>query len=810
MIKNYLKVAIRNLVKYKVFSFINVLGLATGVAVCLLVMLYVSDELSWDRHFSDSENIYRVGLHGRLGKQELIDPITPPPMAAALIAEIPGVVSATRLQNPGFPVLRYEEKVFSEEGFAWADSNFFNVFQLQLLRGDPKTVLRHPNHLVITESVAKRYFGDDDPIGKVLNADRRADYTVAGVLADIPRNTHFSSMNIFLSTSGRQGRGEDMWVNNNVMTYVRVQDGITKADLEAQMPQLVEKYVAPQVERFMGMDFQQFLNNGGLWSYYIEPVTDIHLKAQGSMKIEPGGDYTWLVLFSVVGVFLLMIAIINFINMSTARSLYRAREVGLRKTIGASRGQLITQFLTESVLTAIMAVIVGVLMAQLALPAFREFTGKPLQIPYLTAGWFMPELLLAAIIIGILAGIYPALVMANFDPVKVLKGSFHRSRSSIVLRKALVIFQFSVSIVLLIGTLVVRGQLSYVMHKELGFNKNGILVVEKTDDLQTQASTFKEQIRQLPGVVGVTGNQNIMAVQQHENITPYNVQGEDANQQNLVWQKIVDHDFADVYQLKMKAGRWFSRDFPTDSGAIILNEAAVRSFGLDDPTTAILTHPRGPNQEPQQLPVIGVVKDFHFETLHEPIKPLVFVMWDGPYIGRYQSIRYNTNNFPALLASVTTKWKEFSNNQAFEHFNYDESFDNLYQADIQTRTLFSVFALLAVFVASLGLYGLAAFNAVQRTREIGIRKALGASSGNIVVLLGKEIMNLVITSALVATPIAWYLMREWLAGFAYRIQLSPTPFLYSAFAAIMIALLTVSYQSMKAAMGDPVRALKYE
>lgn len=810
MITNYLKVAFRNLVKYKVFSFINVLGLATGVAVCLLVMLYFSDELSWDRQYPGSENIYRIGLHGKLGDQELTDPITPIPMAQALITDVPGVVSATKMFVTGFPVFRYKDKVFSEEGFTMVDSNFLNVFEIPLLRGDPNTVLRNPGQLLITESIVRKYFGDEDPIGKVMNSDRRNDYTVAGIIADLPRNTHFSSRNIFLTVSGVQGRGQDVWVNNNVMTYVRVQPGVTQQDLAGHMPELVQKYVAPQVERFMGINFQRFLDTGGIWDYYVEPLTDIHLKALGSMKIEPGGDYNWLILFSIVGIFLLIIAIINFINMATARSLYRAREVGLRKTIGASRGQLITQFLTESVIMAILATVAGVLIAQLALPIFTEFTRKPLNIPYLSDTWFIPGMLFMAIIIGLIAGIYPALVMANFDPVKVLKGSFHRSRSAVVLRKVLVIFQFSVSIVLLIGTLVVRGQLSYVMHKELGFNKKGILVVQKTDDLATQAPTFKEQLRQLPGVVAVTGSQNVLAIQDHENITPYGIQGEDVNQQHLVWQKNVDHDFADVYQLKMKLGRWFTREFPTDSGAIILNEAAVKAFGLDDPLATILVHSDGPERAMRQLPVIGVVKDFHFETLHEPIKPLVFTMFGGPYIGRSQSIRYDTDNFPTLLASVENKWKAFSDNQAFEYYNYDQAFDDLYQSDIQTRTLFSVFAVLAVFVASLGLYGLAAFNAVQRTREIGIRKALGASSANIVMLLGKEIMNLVVASALVATPIAWYLMRGWLDGFAYRINLSPTPFFYAALTAIMVALLTVTYQSVKAATGDPVRALKYE
>ncbi len=805
MFKNYFKVAIRNMIHHKVYSVINIIGLAIGLSACILILLYLQYELSYDRWNSKADRIYRAALHGIIGENEFNGSVCCAPLAKTLVAEFPEVENATRIRSYGFPVLRYGDKAFSEELFYHVDSTFFDVFSMEFLLGDSKTCLLEPNSVVITESMANKYFGDENPIGKILNADRRRDWKVTGVIRDFPKNSHFHLD--FLAYNHYQDANSDIWVSNNFHTYVLLREGADYKDFENKLPALVYKYVGPQVQQFLGVSWDQLVANGAAYEYYLQPLTDIHLKSKLDFEIEPGGNYSYIILFSVVAAFILIIACINFMNLATARSTNRAREVGIRKTLGSGKAPLISQFLTESIIITAIAVLIALVIVQLALPSFCNLIQVQLKMDYFGNIYVIPILILTAIIVGSLAGIYPAFYLASFRPLKVLKGEKQKGGREAVLRSILVVFQFLISIALFTGSLIIYRQLNHMQNRDLGFKKENLIVVEKTDDIAQSFAAFKQELLEHPAILNVTNSSAIPGRGIGNSVFSHS---EGANEDSKLLNNMnTDKDFADTYKIEMLQGRYFINGRGADSTGVVLNESAVRTLGITDPVGKYLTQTGQNADEIIKHEIVGVMKDFHYQSLHRKIEPLAY-FFNRFNAGRTTTVRIDPDHTQEAIRQIEATWHKYAGNQAFEYVFFDDDFNRHYQTEVRTRQLVTIFSVLAILIASLGLFGLASFTTEQRTKEIGIRKAMGASVPGIFALLCKDILKLVLIAAVIALPVSYYLMHNWLQNFAYRISYSVLGFLISTLIAGIIAILTISNQTYRAARANPVDALKYE
>lgn len=807
MFKNYIKIAFRHFLKHKGFSFINVFGLAIGIACCLIIVLFVLDEMSFDRYNEKADRIYRVGIDGYINNNSFQGVVTCSPMAQTLVREYPEVIAATRMRNFGYPVFRYGDKVFSEERVFWVDPDFFDIFSVSFIKGDINTALEEPNTIVLTRSMALKYFGDEDPIGKILNADRRRDYLITGVVEDTPRNSHFH-YDFLASLSTYEDSQSPIWVSNNYHTYLLLQEGASPQAFEAKLVELVKKYVGPQIQAAAGISLEQFFESGGKWGYFIQPLTDIHLHSHYDFEIEPNGDIAYVYIFSIIAIGILLVACINFVNLSTARSANRAREVAIRKTVGSIRPQLIRQFLAETIILSFTAVLIALIFIQFVLPIFNNITGKELAVPYFENLLTIPALLGVVLFIGILAGVYPALFLSAFDPAVVLKsetlGKTRKSR----LRNTLVVFQFTVSIILIIGTLIVNRQLKYIHNKNLGFNKDQIVIVKKTDDLGNQIQSFRQELLKNPRIINASNTGRLIG--QSFGNSAFKMSGETGEETHLLWTLFSDSHFVDTYEIEMAAGRYFEEGRQADQQAVVLNETAVKELGLDDPIGKQIVA-LGPTEEQSQtFTIIGVMKDFNFQSLRFKIQPLIAAPYGPDGGGRYVSVRINSEGIQETLASLESIWHRFAGNQAFEYEFFDDHFAKIYNAEERTGHLFSAFSLLAIIIASLGLFGLAAFISEQRTKEIGIRKVLGATEFGIIFLLSRQFTKWVILSNLIAWPIAYYFMIRWIQRFAFRPPISFWSFLLASVAVLIIALFTVSYQTIKAARSSPVKLLRYE
>jgi putative ABC transport system permease protein len=807
MFKNYLKIAVRNFFKHRGFSFINIFGLAVGVACCLMIIFYVLDEISYDRYHEKASRIYRVGIDGFINNIAFHGVITCSPMAQTLSREYPEVAAATRLRNFGFPVFRYEDKVFSEERVFWVDPSFFDIFTVSFIKGDPRTALAEPNTIVLTRSMALKYFGSEDPLGRSLNADQRRDYLITGVVEDVPHNSHFH-YDFLASLSTYDDSRSPIWISNNYYTYVLLRKDASPKVFGAKLAELVKKYVGPQIQGAAGITLEQFYESGGKWGYFIQPLTDIHLHSHLEFEIEPNGDIAYVYIFSIIAIGILFVAGINFVNLATARSVNRAREVAIRKTVGSRRPQLIRQFLAETTLLSFIAVLLALIAVQFFLPTFNTITGKDLAIPYMHNAYTIPLLLGVVLFIGILAGIYPAFFLASFDPAIVLKSeTVGRTRKS-NLRNVLVVFQFTVSIVLIVGTFIINRQLRYIQNRNLGFNKDQLIVVKKTDDIGNQIQAFRQELVKNANVIDATNTGRLIG--ETFGNSAYKLAGASGEETHLLWTYFTDPHFVDTYQIEMAAGRYFDEGRKADHQAVILNETALKELGLTDPIGKQIVA-LGPTQDRSQtFAIIGVMKDFHFESLHFQIRPLIITLWPPNNRGRYVSVRVHSEGIRDTLAFLENTWRKFAGNQAFEYEFFDDHFAQIYQAEERTGQIFFAFSFLAIIIATLGLLGLAAFIAEQRTKEIGIRKVLGATESKIVLLLSKQFTKWVIMSNLFAWPIAYYFMHKWLQRFAFQPGLSVWPFLLASLVVFIIALLTVGYQTIKAARANPVDLLRYE
>lgn len=806
MLKNYINVAFRNILKHKFFSAINILGMTIGVAACLLIILYVTDELSYDHFHTNADRIYQVGLHGKLAGQDIRTANTCPPMAAAMVAEIPEVESATRV-TPYFgrPAVKYEEKVLTEEKVFYADSNFFEFFSYILKEGGVKTVLKEPNTVVLTEDIAKKYFGSESAIGKlmVIGNDNKT-FKVTGIAANPPSNSHFG-FNILISAQSSENlKPPGIWLNNFMYTYFMLRPDAAVEQVNTKYEALVVKYIGPEIEKFMGTTLKQMKEQNGEYGYFSTKITDIHLHATTVDGIEPGGNMTYIYFFGAIGIFIIVIACINFMNLSTARSAGRAKEVGLRKTLGSLRGQMIGQFLAESTLYSLAAVLLALVACYFLLPYFNLLSGKMLGMQMLASPFFVTAIFVLIIVVGLIAGSYPAFYLTSFSAVEVLKGKVRAGMKTKGIRSFLVVFQFALSIFLIIFTLVVYQQIQYMQEKNLGIDKNNILVLQSTGRLGTNRDAFKNELARQTGIVKLSYTNNTFPGV--NNTTIFKAAG--SEQDHIMGVYYADQDHMDVVKFEIMDGRYFSKDFPSDTTAIILNEAAVREFGFTNPIgEELLYNNGGPDGTSiEHLKVVGVVKNFNFESFKTDVRPISI-----RYTRRSNNLLIRYEGSPKdAVATVERLWKEHSTNEPFEYVFLDENFDELFRAEQRMGNIFSIFSGLAIFIASLGLFALAAFTSEQRTKEIGIRKALGASVFGLTVLLSKEFTKLVVIAFIPAALGGWYISNRWLEGFAYRIDVDPFIMILSGLAAIIIAWLTVSYQSVKTASTNPVDSLRYE
>lgn len=792
MIKNYFKIAFRNLWRHRVFSFINILGLTIGMTACFLIFLYVKFELSYDSFHTKGGRIYRIVADIKT-PTETIKSNGPSWAVPAHLGDFPEVETAVRVLGDNV-LFRKDNIKFNETKTLWADSAFFNVFDFKLLKGNPNTVLKDPFRIVLSESSAKKYFGNNDPVGQtiLITGDARP-AKVTGVMKDIPENSQIQGdVVISMSTITRKFADgiDNQWGNYGPLAYILLKPHTNYHALQKKFPAFLEKNNGKEMEQ---MQMRPTL--------FLEPLKDVYLKSDRGGFVS--GSITNVYIFSIVALFILIIACINFINLTTARSTERAREVGVRKVVGAGRMQLARQFIGESVLISLIAFALTLGIASLLLPSFNELAGKIVSSSIFENLNYVLILFLAAIGVGLLAGIYPAFVLSSFRPTIVLKGRFATGTKGNFLRKSLVVSQFTISTALIIGTIIVYTQMNYMRNRDLGFKKDQVLVLDTNRD--SKINILKQAIAGLPNVEDVSLSSSVPA---SSNASAYseieNVKG-DMQVANLNIY-FVDFNYIPLYKIKMAAGRPFSGDYKTDTTqAMILNETAARMFGYSRPEQAI---GKKFNQWGREGKIIGVVKDFHFRSLQEPIKPLSMRIEPSRY--DYLSVSISAKNISATLDAIKKEWKTIIPNKPFSYYFLDEFFNRQYKSEEQFGKLFLDFALLAIFISCLGLLGLASYSTMQRTKEIGIRKTLGASVPTILRLLSKDFLKLVIIAFLIAAPISGYFMHKWLNDFAYRTSMSWWIFVIAGLIAISIAMLTVSFQAIKAAIANPVRSLRTE
>ncbi|RRB11461.1 ABC transporter permease [Larkinella knui] len=808
MIRNYLKIAIRNLRKHRGFTFINIFGLALGLACCLLIMLYVVDELSYDRFHEKADRIYRINTDIKFGGNDMHMATSPDPMGPTLLKDYPQVENFVRLHGRGTFLVKQTGQTnnLRENDILYADSTLFDVFTLPLVSGNPKRALVEPNTVVISESAAKRHFGNQNPIGKTLLFDNKFTYRVTGVMRDIPANSHFRTDFFVCMRSDNYEWGR--WLSNNHQTYVLLKEGVDPQQFNQNFETIIQKYVGPQAQEFVGTTIEQLRKSGNRINYALIPMTDIHLHSKQNIELAPNSDIQYVYTFSAVAIFILLIACINFMNLSTARSANRAKEVGVRKVLGSVQRQLIGQFMTESVLMAILSMGLALVIVALALPFFNDMSSKQLTIDKLFIPRFLPVLLILPLGVGLLAGSYPAFFLSSFRPISVLKGRINLGLKSAGLRSGLVVFQFMMSVILIVGTMVVYRQINFIQTTKVGFNRNQVLTINEAYALGNQTQAFKEEVRKLPGVANgsVSG---FLPVPSNRSDSPLFPEGQlDQNKAVSTQQWGVDYEYIPTLGMELKEGRNFSRDFGADSTGIILNETAVKVFGFKDPIgKRVWRMMDDAGKVFKTYTIIGVVKNFHFESLRQNIGSVALML--DPSLGAI-SFRLSSQDIPVVVKQIEAKWKQMAPGMPFSYSFLDDSFDAMYRAEQRVGQIVLTFSVLAILIACLGLFGLAAFMAEQRTKEIGVRKVLGATTTSIVGLLSKDFLRLVLIAILIATPIAWYGMNQWLKDFAYKIDVPWWVFVVAGMVAVVIAFVTVSFQSVKAALTNPVKSLRSE
>jgi putative ABC transport system permease protein len=796
MFNNYLKTAIRNLLKNKGFTAINVLGLSLGLATCLLIVFYVKDELSYDKYNAKSERIYRVDFVVKFGNNANSYAAVAGPIAGELKKDFPSVEQAIRLrplyeEPTGYRVKKGSVSI-PEKNMIYADPGLFDIFSFPMINGNPSTALTEPNTVVITESTAKKYFNSTNVVGQSLIFDDSINFKITGVIKDLPRQSHFN-FDFFLSMATSPGIHDVGWGGGGYNTYVLLKPGTDYNELGKKLSDITMENVKSWMKD--GNDYIKTV---------FRPLGSIHLQSNLQQELGRNGSIQYVYIFSAIAIFILLIACVNFMNLSTARSANRAREVGVRKVLGSPRKYLIAQFLTESMIVTFISTVIAVVVAWALLPLFNQISGKVLSFNLETFTWLMPLALGLVVVIGFLAGCYPAFFMSAFQPIDVLKGKLSRGFKGGGLRSGLVVFQFSISIFLIIGSLVIYDQLQYIQTKDLGYNRSQVLILKNTGGLKEHATLFKEQVSKLHGVISASMTSYI-PTEENSNITalfPDATINSDKSMLTEFWP--VDEDYIKTLGMQIKQGRDFSRFMKTDSSAIIINEAAAKFLGFKNPINQTVYNARSGIQP---YHIVGVMKDFHFKSLRENISPVVLYLSEDRAA---LNVKVSTANIMSLINQIKDKWKTLTPNQQLDYSFMDADFDAAYRAEDRIGEIFISFTVLAIVIACLGLFGLATYAAEQRTKEIGIRKVLGANVFALVGLLSKDFIKLIFIAIIITSPLAWVCMQKWLQSFAYRVEMKWWILAIAAGLSVLIAFITISFQSTKAAFVNPVDSLKTE
>jgi len=790
LVWNYMKTALRVIRRQKVYSLINISGLAIGLTVCMLIVLWVADEWSFDRFHANARRIYRIYRDESATLTNATSALTPPPMAAALKADFPEIIGATRFGSWQKQLVAYRNKSFNETKYMHADPDFFAMYSFPLVKGDPATVFSNPYSVVLTESTAVKYFGQEDPLGKTLTVNNTFDIVVTGVIKNDSLNSSLefdllSPFEILLKESIGEDNG-DNWGFNSFSTYVMLPKAVSANNFNQKLKGYLKKFEQQDSDELV-----------------LQPMTDIHLFSNLGHDLRNRGDIKYVWIFSTLAVFVLLIAGVNFMNLTTARSANRAKEVGLRKVVGAERSQLIRQFFSESILMALFALITALLLLEFLLPLFDTLSGKHLTSPWRNNPALLLGFLGMALVTGIISGSYPALFLSSFQPIRILKGTMRSTGANPLFRKTLVIFQFSLSLFLIVGTIGISRQLSYMRNIDLGFNREHIIHLSIHGELHEKYDAIRTRFLQNPDVLHVTASMALPTNIQSSPGTP-EWEGKNPEEQMEIKADFVDYDYFETFNIPLVEGRSFSREYATDpETAFIVNEEAVRRMGLQKP--AVGKRFGFWNIDGQ---IIGVMKDAHFQSLHHKIEPLVFKMFPAWLRRIYVKIR--SDNVSGTLRSLEKTWNQMGLGYPFEYRFLDEEFHNLYKSEARLGNIFRSFAALAVFIACLGLFGLASFTAEQRTKEIGIRKVLGSTTIGLVTLLNREFLRWIAAAIVIAWPIAYFAMQRWIQKFAYRANITIWIFVLSAMIGLAVALITVSMQTLKAARANPADSLKHE
>jgi putative ABC transport system permease protein len=810
MFKNYIKIAFRNLKNSPFLTSINVMGLVIGITGSLLITLYIVDEMSYDSMFTDADQIYRINTDVKFGGAEIKTGEASAPMAGAMKNDFPEVEYAVRFRNRGELLFRRADAVDNTKNSdaTFVDPEFFDLFGLELLSGNKETALEKANTLVLTESVAKQHFGKESAVGKRVLLNNDQTYMVTGVMEDLPKNSFLRNHGIFMAMDGNYASKEDLWGSMNYFTFVKLKQGTNPADFQLKVAGMLETYLLPWAQKvFPGMTAESFAASGDYINYQIFPLTDIYLHSDRTTEMSETGSIQNVYILSFIGVFLIFLACVNFMNLSTAHSLKRSKEVGIRKTLGSNKRELVWQFLTESGLVAGISIVVALVGAFIALPYFNDLAGKDISLP-ITDPFFWLIIVFVTIALGLLSGSYPAFFMSRFKPLDTLKGNSGSNAGGGSIRSALVVFQFSVSVILIIGTLVVYQQLDFIQNKELGFNKEQVLLVDNAFSAGKQLDAFKEEVEKLSAVQSASLSSTIPTPSERNSNTFFNVGNTNQEDAMQMQEWAVDHYYLNTLGLELIAGRNFDPNNTADESAVIINEANLKMLDLDlQGAVGSQFVQMDARNTAQVYTIIGVVKNFHYETMRENIGAVA--LFKRRSTGK-MAIKLKTDDYAAIVNKIEDLWKNQAPGQPFDYSFMDEEFNDTYSADQRLGKVFIIFTSLSIFIACLGLFGLASFNAQKRTKEIGVRKVLGASVSQITFKLTIDFLKLVGIATLIALPVGWYAMDTWLQDFSYRIDVDWKILTLAAILVSLVAIITVSYQSIKAAIANPIKSLRTE
>jgi putative ABC transport system permease protein len=802
MIFNYLKTALRFMLRQKAYSFINLAGLSVGIAAALIIVIYISDELSYDRFEPDAPLTYRLGFSASLQGNDLEAATTPAPVADAMRREIPEVTDAVRFGLWRTLPVSYGDRSFTEKHALVADSNFFNFFNFPLIEGDPLTALKGPNKMLLTSTGAVKYFGHESAIGQILLVGSgKTAYEITGIVSDPPANSHIT-FDVILSGESWDYMKDNQWTSNNLYTYFKVHEGADIDKVQEQLNGLIEKYTGPELEKYIGMTLAQFREQGNNVGLFAQPMLDIHLYSRLTDELTANGDIQYLKIFGAIALFILLIACINFMNLATARSASRAKEVGIRKTVGAVKSKLIFQFLTESTLYSLLSTALAIVLVGAVLTGFNTLANKSLTLSVLLETPILLSLIAFPVLTGVLAGSYPAFYLTAFRSAEVLKGRIRTGAAGSVFRNVLVTFQFVISIALIFGSLVVYRQLKFMQEKNLGFDRENVIDLLHTWSLGKNSAAFKDELSRHPEFVQSS----------YVNSVPPNYSWHSAwrkggsEQDFLLYVYSVDYEHTETMGYRLKEGRFFSRDFPADTAAVVINEATFKAMAFNSLEEAEVISYQG--DEPRTVKVIGILEDFNFLNPRDVVKPMIMVFGGEP--NNEMAIRLSPGNTVEQIALLESLWKKYAPGSPFEYSFVDQNYDALFRAERRMSSIILIFTVLAISVACLGLFGLATYTAERRGKELSIRKVLGASVPQIIVLLTRNFITLVLVAFAVSAPLAWFLAESWLTGFANRISLGIDMVLLSGVTALVIAVATVSFQSIKASVENPVKAMRSE